>query len=578
MILLIGFAFLAGIVTILSPCILPVLPIVLSGSVGGDKRKPLGIVTGFILSFTFFTLFLSTIVKATGLPADTLRFISIIIILLFGISLLVPQVQALIERAFSTLANRSSHTQQPQNGFTGGVIVGLSLGLLWTPCVGPILASVISLALTGSVTGTALFITLAYAIGTAIPMLAITYGGRQLLQKVPWLLTNTATIQKVFGILMILTAIAIFFNIDRQFQTYILQTFPQYGTGLTKLEDNPLVNSQLRNVNPTPVSKENMGKPSFNMVSDYGKAPEIIPGGASPGPWFNAEPLTLNQLRGKVVIIDFWTYSCINCIRTLPYLKAWDQKYRDKGLVIIGVHAPEFEFEKNPKNVANAIKDFGIQYPVVQDNDFATWNAYNNHYWPAKYIIDKDGRIRYSHFGEGEYDKTEQIIQTLLKETGSQVNETIQNQEYQLYAQTPESYLGYERIEFLISPEQITPETEQTFSSPQQIPDNSFSYAGQWVIGHQKAMPKTGAVLRFNFSAKNVYLVMNPRQGQSGKVKVFLDDKPVGDNAGKDVHEDIITVDTDRLYELINLKEPGRHELKLEFLDDNVEVYAFTFG
>lgn len=245
MLILILFAFIGGIVTILSPCILPILPVVLSGSVGGGKQKPLGIVTGFVGSFTFFTLFLSTIVQATGLSADALRNVSVIIILFFGISLLIPKVQVWIEQAFSKLANKIPKAKASGSGFVDGLLVGLSLGLIWTPCVGPILASVISLALTGSVNGAAAIITFAYALGTAIPMLAITYGGRQLLNKVPWLLQNTANIQKIFGVLMIITAIAIFFNVDRQFQTYILEVFPEYGDGLTSLEDNDLVQQQL---------------------------------------------------------------------------------------------------------------------------------------------------------------------------------------------------------------------------------------------------------------------------------------------------------------------------------------------
>jgi cytochrome c biogenesis protein CcdA len=245
MIFLIGFAFLAGIITILSPCILPILPIVLSGSIGSGKRKPQGIVTGFVLSFTFFTLFLALLVKTLGISADVLRSISIIIILIFGISLLLPQFQILMEKLFSRLSGRFA-VKGVHDGFLGGVVIGLSLGLIWTPCVGPILASVITLAATSDVSLAAFFITLAYSLGTAIPMFAIMYGGRGLLQKVPWLLPNTNKIQKAFGVLMILTAFGIFFNIDRRFQTYILTTFPQYGTGLTQFEDNDFVKKRLQ--------------------------------------------------------------------------------------------------------------------------------------------------------------------------------------------------------------------------------------------------------------------------------------------------------------------------------------------
>ncbi len=460
MILLLAFAFLAGIVTILSPCILPVLPIVLSGGISGGKKRPLGIVTGFIASFTFFALFLTSIVRATGIPADSLRTLSVVVIIAFGLSLLIPKYQAILEQFIGKLSNlfasRSGQGNQRQD-FVGGLLIGVSLGLVWTPCVGPILASVISLALTGSVTTTAFFITLAYSIGTAIPMLAIVWGGRALLQKVPWLVQSSGKIQKAFGVLMILTAIAIATNQDRKFQAYILTKFPQYGVGLTRFEDNPAIKKQLETIQKEPMPKESRGKPMFEILNaDLGRAPEFIPGGK----WFNVPDskvgLTLEQLRGKVVLVDFWTYTCINCIRTLPYLKNWYAKYKEKGFVIVGVHTPEFEFEKDPTNVANAIKDFGLEYPIVQDNDYATWNAYKNRYWPAEYLVDKDGKIRHTHFGEGNYDETERAIQELLAETGSLSQKLpINNTDYTVHANTPETYLGYQRIGYFTSPEGI---------------------------------------------------------------------------------------------------------------------------
>lgn len=245
MILLVAFSFLAGIVTILSPCILPILPIVLSGSLTGGKFRPFGIVTGFIISFTFFTLALSMLVRLTGISADFLRLFSMVIIAGFGLSLLLPKFQVLMERLFTGLSNLTPK-QSENSGFKGGILLGLSLGLVWTPCVGPIIASVITLAASSSVTASAFFIIIAYSIGTSIPMLAIIYGGRQLLSKVPWLTNNTVKIQKAFGVLMILTALAIFFNLDRKFQTYILDKFPNYGTRLTSLEDNQTVRDQLK--------------------------------------------------------------------------------------------------------------------------------------------------------------------------------------------------------------------------------------------------------------------------------------------------------------------------------------------
>lgn len=572
MFLLIAFAFLAGIVTVLSPCILPLLPIILSSADGSGKQKPLGVVIGFVASFTFFTLFLSTIVRLSGISAEFLRFFSIAVLALFGASLLIPQIQASIEMLFSRFANLMPSGQK-RTGLWGGLVIGLSLGMLWTPCVGPILASVISLAITGTVTTQAFLITLAYALGTAIPMFMIMLAGSTALQKVPWLLRNTSKIQRAFGVLMILTAIGIFFNVDRRFQTFILTTFPNYGVGLTKFEDNTTVKQALEKVNQKPMDETKLGKPTFDMVLPQGPvAPELIPGGV----WFNSEPLTLSELKGKVVIIDFWTYSCINCQRTLPYLRDWNEKYKEKGLVIIGVHAPEFEFEKNEKNVVQAIKDFQITYPVVQDNNFATWRAYSNRYWPAKYFIDKEGYIRYHHFGEGAYDESEKVIQELLREAGAtDVSSDINNPTYQINAKTPEIYLGYGRIDHFASPESIKQNTLGAYSKPNDLNNNEMAYEGSWNIMEEYANPQKGAKLYVNFDAKEVFLVMRTK-GSPAKVKVYLDDKL--QDFGKDNVNGTVTVDKDTLYKLIMLPTPGKHNLRLEFEDNNAELYAFTFG
>ncbi len=573
MIFLIFFAFLAGIVTILSPCILPILPIVLSGSIGGGKKKPLGIITGFILSFTFFTLTLATIVKLTNLSADVLRNFSVIIILTFGLSLLIPNFQVLMEKIFSRLANFTPTNQNPNAGFWSGILIGLSLGLIWTPCVGPIIASVITLAATSEVNLGAVIITLAYSVGTAIPMFIIMISGRALFNKVPWLLTKSEIIQKIFGIIMILTALGIFFNLDRKFQVFVLDTFPQYGANLTKFEDNQTVKNQLKNISSSENQLNIIGQP---IDSASIPAPEIIPGGK----WLNSDPLTLQSLRGKVVLIDFWTYTCINCIRTLPYLKDWYEKYQEKGLVIIGVHTPEFEFEKDASNVEKAIKDFGIKYPVAQDNDYATWKAYSNRFWPAKYFIDKNGQIRSAHFGEGGYDESEKLIQQLLKESGADVSDTkINNPKYDISSATPETYLGYLRIKGFTSPEGIIKDKLAYYTTPENLSKNSFAYSDKWLIGQERSAPVKNSTLSFNFDSEEVFLVMRPKEKQTGKAKVYLDGKLIGsDNAGEDVRDGVVTVDADRLYKLIKLPTAGSHILKLEFLDSNLELYAFTFG
>jgi thiol-disulfide isomerase/thioredoxin len=489
----------------------------------------------------------------------------------------------LTEKLFSKLSG-SLAMQKNRQGFLGGILIGLSIGLIWTPCVGPILASVITLAATSEVNLAAFLITLAYAAGTAIPMFAIMYGGRSLLLRIPWLLPNTGKIQKGFGVLMILTAIGIFFNIDRRFQTYVLETFPNYGTGLTSLEDNEFIKKQLDIFMNKDRSQKFESSKSASVSGAFPndlkdrkiKAPEIIPGGE----WFNSNPLIIEELRGKVVLIDFWTYTCINCQRTFPYLRDWHDKYKDKGLVIIGVHSPEFEFEKNPENVAKAISDFNLQYPVIQDNNFDTWSAYSNRYWPAKYLIDKDGYIRYVHFGEGAYAETEVVIQKLLKAAGENVLIDIKNDSSikRRFDISQETYLGYQRMEFLMGQRNSGP-GEKEFRLQDLISENTFSFGGVWEITKESAVAKDSAVIVYNFNADKVFLVMNPPDAKTGKVKVYLDDRLVDlSRAGADVVNGVVTVDSDRLYELIDLRgNPGNHLLRLEF-SDGIEAFAFTFG
>lgn len=550
MIILVLYAFIAGFITILSPCILPILPIVLSTTTSGNisYKRPLGIITGFVSSFTFFTLFLSTIVRATGLSADVLRNFSILVVLILGISLVSSRFQTLVEKLFSSLANKIPNFDNGGSGFSSGFLIGISLGLLWTPCVGPILASVITLALTGQVTFQSFIITVSYAIGTAIPMFVVLVGGRALFNNHPWLLRNTPKIQKLFGLFTIFIAFALYLGWDRSFQVYILNKFPQYGANLTKIEDNQKV-KELLDVSNIKESKKNL-------------APDFIPGGQ----WINTPPLSMANLKGKVVLVDFWTYTCINCIRTLPYLKSWHQKYADKGLVIVGVHTPEFEFEKDLDNVQKAVTDFGIFYPVVQDNNYSTWGAYKNRYWPAKYLIDKYGQIRFTHFGEGEYDETEKMIQDLLIETGSEVNEVVDNKESQNYSQTPETYLGYGRgdtnILSLLNKEEYA---DQKY--PSKFQKNQLAFQGSWLFSKEYAQSSTGSELTIDFTAKNVYLVMNAVTDKS-KVEVYLD--------GSLVKE--IEITDNKLYDLLELSSPGRHKLTIKFVDGKTRAYAFTFG
>ena len=364
--------------------------------------------------------------------------------------------------------------------------------------------------------------------------------------------------------------------------------FPSYSNFLTSFEKNDKVKEELQKLKD---NKQGIDGNKLNLLGGAGdqelfnvtnkpQAPEF----AGITKWLNPEkPLTMQELRGKVVLVDFWTYTCINCIRTLPFVTSWYDKYKDQGFVVVGVHTPEFEFEKDTANVEDAIKRFKIHYPVAQDNDFATWNAYSNQYWPAEYLIDAKGIVRRAHFGEGEYDKMEKAIQLLLKEAGQkQVAEDMVEMldETPKARLTPETYLGSARMEYFYPSSRLGngTDTYTITDSPQQ---HTFSLGGTWTIANQYSMAGSKAVLIEHFDAQKVFLVMrHGANNTKAQVRVSLDGKLIDrKQAGIDVVNDIVTIDSDRLYELVDLKgEAENHILKLEFLTPGTEVYAFTFG
>jgi len=599
MTVLLAFAFLSGIVTILSPCILPVLPVVLAGGIGSGKARPLGVVVGFVASFTFFTLALSSLVQALGIPPDALRVVAVVLIFIFGLVLFIPAFGRLFETGLARLASlggkgsSSAAGSKSSRGFFGGIGLGLGLGLVWTPCVGPIMASVISLALSRHVDGGSVFITLAYTLGTAIPMFAVMIGGRAALARVPWLTRRSSAIQRGFGLVMVLVAAMIGFGLDRRFQAAVLSAFPSYGSGLTALETARPVQSALRARATVPGRSGNgtatgvfsgatAAAPEGGVLGDFGAAPPFI----AEGPWYNtgavtpgalpsaSAPLDLKSLRGKVVLVDFWTYSCVNCIRTLPYLKAWYAAYKDKGLVIVGVHSPEFEFEKLPLNVSAAIRDLGVTWPVAMDDDYSQWNAYGNQYWPAHYFIDAKGRVRYYHFGEGDYDGSEKVIRELLAEAGAEPGGIVGKPPQAIQAGTPETYLGYQRGSGLDSA--VTPMADKVVDyRPSRTPANGeWSLEGRWTISSEYIQPETSGTLRLGFRAKDVYLVVEPEE-DGASIAVSVDG--VSAAGGPDVVGGLVRPTASRLYQLVKLPVAGGHLLKL-VVKGKLRLFAFTFG
>jgi len=565
--LLFGFAFLAGVVTVLSPCILPVLP-VLAGGIAGGRGRPWGVISGFTLSFTVFTLTLSTLVQNLGLDSELLRTLAAVVILLFGLILVVPALKNGFLVWTSSFAVRRSPSAivKPVAGYWPGLLLGLGLGLVWTPCVGPIMASVIALALTSSLDSASVLITLCYTLGTSLPMMGLMLGGRSLLARLPWLTRNTSGIQRVFGALMLLTSLALFSGLDRTFSTWLLSVFPGYGSGLTSIENQDDVKAALQN-------RRNLLASS--QVPPATTADKLSSGqGDGVSPWLNSTPLSLASLKGKVVLVDFWTYSCINCVRTLPYLKTWYAKYKDLGFVIIGVHSPEFAFERRASNVLRAMSELEVSWPVVQDNAFGIWKAYENQYWPAHYLYGRDGSLLETHFGEGNYAQTEKAIAAALGVPFMPSGNVAGVVPVLEGKKTPETYLGFGHGARFASIEDVVSDQPSLYSFPTNLKTDTWALEGNWTIGEEFSASSAGSRLRLRFQGERVYLVIHALEGQAKAIGVSLDGKPY---TGGEVTDGKLTLDADRLYQIVD--QPGKNSglLELEF-SGRVQIYAFTFG
>ena len=552
MVVLLGIGFLAGVITAVSPCVLPVLPIVLAGGASGNGRRPFAIIAGLVASFTLFTLAASSILSALGLPQDLLRNIAIAMLFVLAATLLFPRIGFLLERPLAFMTRRRG------GDLGGGFALGVSLGLVFVPCAGPVLATITTLSAQHRIGFDTVLLTLAYAVGAAVPMLLIALGGQRVARRMR---AQSQNFRRAMAVLLAGAAVAIIFNASQTLQTAL----GGYTTSIQKhVEDTSLARNHLNALKRGGSAfAAAAARAPKSALPTLGRAPDFI--GISN--WLNtpaARAISLASLRGKVVLVDFWTYSCINCIRTLPHLRAWYAAYHMDGFEIVGVHTPEFAFEHVLGNVRQATHDLHVTWPVALDNGYKTWTAYSNQYWPAEYLIDKTGRVRHYNFGEGDYGVTEQAIRSLLAETGASVPTHSAGAADTTPTElvTPESYLGTARLARYVG-SQIHPDLPWHYTFASVLPANNLSYAGTWRVGAERIIAGTDARLRIHFRARYVYIVL----GGKGTVQALVDSKPTR----------TLQVNVDRLYTVVS--GAAAHEGVLELrLTPGVNAYAFTFG
>jgi cytochrome c biogenesis protein CcdA/thiol-disulfide isomerase/thioredoxin len=555
-------ALVAGVATFLSPCVLPIIPVVLATSATGGRRRPFGIAIGLAIAFVAFTLAASRVLDALGLPQDLLHTIAVILLGFVGLMLLAPFLAEWAGRLFQPLAARASTAAGGGEGFWSGMVLGAALSLVWTPCAGPILAAVTALAAEHHLSGSVILITTAYAAGATAPLFALIVLGRRATAGFASVRRHGLALRRASGVVLLLGAWLFTTNLP----TRLAAATPGYLSWIQKPERTATIRSDLRSLDTSRThSKAAVAAGNApDTLKDYGPAPAFSKIAA----WINTPggtPLSLAKLRGKVVLVDFWTYSCVNCIRTLPYLRAWNARYATAGLVIVGVHTPEFAFEHVVGNVKRAVGEHDIRYPVAVDDEYGTWNAYGNQYWPADYLIDRKGHIRDAHFGEGAYSATESKIRTLLGERPSApraaptgaitASQTVE---------TPETYLGAERGTY----SQKVYAGEEFDYTPEPRPYlNEVELKGTWRLESQKLIAGPGAHLLFQYTAPRIYIVAAPPASGPGRISATIDGKA----------QRAVAVPHDDLYQLIHLPDAGPHKLDLA-VRSGTSLYSFTFG
>ncbi len=584
---LLVLAYLGGVLTIVSPCILPVLPFVFARTGQPFLRSGLPLLAGMAVTFALVAS-LAAVGGGWVVQVNQYgRWLALLCVALFGLTLLLPQLSERLTRplvaAGSRLSEAAGAHAKPRPG--ASFLIGVATGLLWAPCAGPILGLVLTgAALQGASIGTTLLL-LAYAAGAATSLaLALLVGGKvfgfmkRSLGAGEWL-------RRGLGALMLAGVAAIALGLD----TGVLARLSTASTG-------GIEQSLVDTLSAKPQQKSGAMMAGGAMMAAANHSDALPIEGALPSldgavQWLNSPPLSAEALKGKVVLVDFWTYSCINCLRSLPYVKAWAEKYHDQGLVVIGVHAPEFAFERDVNNVTQAMQDLGITYPVAIDNNYKVWRAFNNQYWPAHYFADAKGQIRYHHFGEGDYAESERVIQQLLREAGAKNvagglieadAKGVQQAPDMNEAQSPETYLGFQRAENFVTTATLATNQVVNYPAAGNLALNNWTLEGQWNVGGQQAtLDGAGGRIVYRFHARDLHLVLGPAaDGKPVRFKVTIDGQAPGDAHGTDVAADGSgTVTEQRLYQLV--RQPGAVQdrtFTIEFLDPHVSAYAFTFG
>lgn len=619
--LLILLSYLGGALTILSPCILPALPFVFARTGQPFVRSGLPLLAGMALTFALVAT-LAAVGGGWVVQANQYgRWLAMALMAFFALTLMLPHLADRLTKPLVALGDRLSNKAQAADGADGGawsgarssLLLGIATGLLWAPCAGPVLGLLLTgAALNGASAQTTLLL-LAYAAGAATSLgLALLIGGK-VFSAMKRSLGAGEWMRRGLGVAMLGGVAAIASGLDTGLLTRVstvatsgleqklIDTLsPREQQAGAMMAGGAMRGGDAANGSGAMMSRTAMSGNGPAMMAMHAAMPaeDTLPVEGKLPPltgavdWLNSAPLTAAQLEGKVVLVDFWTYSCINCLRSMPYVKAWAEKYRDQGLVVIGVHAPEFAFERDIGNVRKAVKDLGITYPVAVDNDYAIWRAFGNQYWPAHYLIDAKGQIRHHHFGEGEYAQTEQAIQQLLEQAGRKnVATTVVSAEGAQGVQqasdmgqvaSPETYLGYERAQNFASPESQAADQSRSYTAPSQPALNQWGLAGNWLSQPDQVTLSqgTGRIV-YRFHARDLHLVLGPdKNGKPVRFRVTIDGAAPGRNHGADVAADGSgTINGQRLYQLVRQSGSiGDHTFSIEFLDPGVQAYAFTFG